>query len=260
MKACSICGAAGEYETRSALIAAQSLYKDGERITRYTHTDDTTIWELSICTGCMPRAQLRYLDDRIRAGKQGILLGLVLFALGAAGVALSSLPALWAQSRGLVDFLAAVFHSHMQARIIFSPAICLILGTAMAIFATARLISWSMSRSRMTDHDAVPAEWIGRCFQEEFESILEMRKLDASKGAKENQGYTPAPSVSPECFPLPAFMAVKQLPVEAQLKAIKANGGTVSQRQWQLVGIYNRTPQDLIADPPPEWRKIMAEN
>jgi hypothetical protein len=201
-----------------------------------------------------------YLDDRISAAKKGILLGLALFALGVPAVVLSSLPALWAQSRGLVDFLAAVFHSHLHARIVFPSAICLLLGAAFAIFATARLISWSMSRSHMTDRDVVPVKWIGRCFQEEFESILEMRKMDARKGAGENQGNPSAPSVSADRFPLPAFMGVRQLPPEAQRKAVAADGGKVSEQRWQIVGIYDRPPQDLIADPPAEWRKIMAEN
>jgi len=55
-------------------------------------------------------------------------------------------------------------------------------------------------------------------------------------------------------------MGVEQLPAEAQRKAVAANGGIVSERQWELVGIYDRTPQDLIADPPAEWRRIMAKN
>jgi len=55
-------------------------------------------------------------------------------------------------------------------------------------------------------------------------------------------------------------MGVEQLPAEAQRKAVAADGGIVSERQWELVGIYDRTPQDLIAEPPAEWRKMMAEN
>jgi hypothetical protein len=232
-------------------------------ITRYTHTDDTTIWELSICTPCMPRARLIYLDVRIRAATKAALWGLLIFATGAGAICLGPAPAAWAQSRGLVDFLAALFFHSDSGRdavaAIVSMAFCF-LGVALAIFGTAKLISFSMSRSRMTDRDVVPVEWIERCFVGEFNRILEMRKLDVSKEAKENQGDTPALSVSAEHFPLPGFMEFYQLPAEERKKAYEANGGTPSERQWQLIGVYDKTPQDLIADPSAEWRKIMAEN
>ena len=263
MKACSICGMVGQHETRCALIAAQSLFKipdsQGLEMTRYTHTDDTTIWELRICTACMPRARLMYLDDKIRAAKKTALWALLLSAPGAVIVCVGLASAISAQPRGLVDFLAAVFHGDMNPRTIFCM-VCCFLAAAVAIFNTEQLISFSMSRSRMTDRDAVPVEWIERCFEEEFERILEMRKLDVKKAASENQGDSPAPSVPAENFPLPAFKRLDQFAEEAIDKAVAANGGKVSERRWQLIGVYNKTPQDLIADPPSEWRKIMAEN
>jgi hypothetical protein len=272
MKACSICGMAGEHETRCALIAAQSLFKitstRSYEETRYTHTDDTTIWELSICTACMPKARLMYLDDKIRDAKKGALWALLLLAallglllLASAVVALCWGPAsaaAWARS-SLVDFLAAIFHGGGNPWTIAFMAFCF-LAAAVALFNTEQLISFSMSRNRMTDRDVVPLEWRERCFEEEFNRILELRKLDVRKAAGENQGDPPAPSVSAEKFPLPAFMRLDQFTEEAIDKAVAANGGTVSQRRWQLIGIYDRTPQDLIADPPAEWRKIMAGN
>lgn len=262
MKACSICGVAGEHETRRALIAAQSLFKitdtRSHRLTRYTHTDNTTIWELSICTGCMPRARLMYLDDKIRDAKKTALWALLLSVPGAVFVWVGLTSAISGQFRGLVDFLAAVSNGGNPRAVFFLA--CCSLAAAVAIYNTEQLISFSMSRSRMTDRDIVPVEWRQRCFEEEFNRILETRKLEARKGAGENQGDTPAPSVSAENFPLPAFMRVDQMPEEAIDKAVAANGGTVSERRWQLIGVYDRTPQDLIADPPSEWRKIMAEN
>jgi hypothetical protein len=201
-----------------------------------------------------------YLDDRIRAAATVASIGLILLAVGVGFVWQGPASVLWAQSKGLVDFIAAVFHSGMNPVAGLFMASCFIPGTAMAILGTAKLISFSTDRSRMTDRDVVPVEWIGRCFEEEFSRVLELRKLDVKNGASENQGYNPAPSASAEYLPLPAFMGVEQLPAEALSKAVAANGGTVNERRWQLVGVYDRTPQDLIADPPPEWRKMMAEN
>jgi hypothetical protein len=199
-----------------------------------------------------------YLDDKISTGKKAALIGLILLVLGVGFV--GRVSAAWAHSKGLVAFLAALFHGAMGLEGTLFSAFCLILGAAMVIFGTKQLISFSMSRSRMTDRDVVPVEWIERCFEEEFNRILEMRKLDVKKGATENQGDPPAPSVSAENFPLPAFKRLDQFSSEAIDKAVEANGGTVSQRRWQIVGIYDRTPQDLIADPPAEWRRIMAKN
>jgi hypothetical protein len=200
-----------------------------------------------------------YLDDKIRDAKKTALWALLLSAPGAVIVCVGLASAISAQPRGLVAFLAAVFHGDMNPRAIFCLACCS-LTAAVAIFSTEQLISFSKIRSRVTDRDYVPVEWIERCFEEEFNRILEMRKLDVKKGATENQGDPPAPSVSAENFPLPAFKRLDQFSSEAIDKAVEANGGTVSQRRWQIVGIYDRTPQDLIADPPAEWRRIMAKN
>jgi hypothetical protein len=200
-----------------------------------------------------------YLDKKIRDAKKTAFWASLLSAPGAAIVGLGVLSAIAAHPRGLVDFLAAVFHGDLDPRTIFCLACCSFTA-AVAIFSIQQLISFSRSRSRMTDRDVVPVEWINRCFEEEFNRVLEMRRLEARKGAEENQGDPPAPSVSAEDFPLPAFKRLDQMPDEAIDKAVEANGGTVSERRWQLVGVYDRTAQDLIADPPPEWRKIMAEN
>jgi hypothetical protein len=200
-----------------------------------------------------------YLDDQIRDAKKTAFWALLLSTPGVVIVGVGLASAIRAQPRGFVAFLAAVFHGDMDPRTILCLLTCS-LTAAVAIFSTEQLISFSRSRSRMTDHDVVPAEWIQRCFEEEFDRVLEMRKLDVKKAASENQGDSPAPSVPAENFPLPAFKRLDQFAEEAIDKAVAANGGTVSERRWRLVGVYDRTPQDLIADPPPEWRKIMAEN
>jgi hypothetical protein len=136
----------------------------------------------------MPKARLIYLDDKIRAAATIASIGLLLLAVGVGFVWLGPASAVWAQSRGLVDFLAAIFHGGMNPAAILFTAFCFILGTAMAILGTVILIFSGITRTRMTDRDVVPVEWIGRCFKGEFNRVLDMRKLDVRKGARENQG------------------------------------------------------------------------
>jgi len=253
---CSICGKKGQHETRCATVAAWTTYSTSNNLKHYIHTDSMTVWEMSICTSCMPRARLNYLNDRIRSASIKVLWGIILFIIGMAGFAwFDSSSGAKAQSGDFVDFLEMSFHGGMAMLSDLSITFILILGAGMAVYGTVKAITCWMSRARMTEHDVVPEEWINKCFEGDFKRKLKMREQDVLKHTKKNGNVAPAPSLPAKDYPLPAFKKVEQLSEEERKIAV-AHGGVASDRKWRVIRVYDTTREGFFADPPAEWREL----
>ncbi len=247
---CSHCESQGRHDLRYVACLAQTKYWSGGGGS-YFNNDNVTIWRVPLCSTCMPKARLFYLDGQQRSAIRTAGVGI----LGLVGAVVLFLVGSWTglgsdmKSDSVVESVIKAPKNFLEGMYMLLMAGCFGAGVVMVPYGAVKALVNSLRRRTMTATDVVPTRWLDKCFVGEAERSLAL--LEAQQGA------TTAPTGQ---YPLPGFKELSELSEEERSKALEYKG-SVQWRKRTIVSSVGRSSQKLIDKLPNDLREhVVADS
>jgi len=233
MHACSSCGGFGEHEARFVSVLARTEY-NGPNNKTYVNNDGLAIWELHLCSNCLPKARLVYMSKMIRDLRNTLLVGIGMILGGVLFVVVGNLThagsSLFAHNQSVAESVIRAPTSFLDVLFLGMTAILLIGGFLLTVFSAIFLPLNLLNRHRMVNDVVIPPRWLDRCFLGEGQRILDLLTK------VENREWVPDDSrVLVKDFSLPAYKQVRDLSQQELANAFSGKGV----RGWRKRKVLN---------------------